>query len=322
VRDQTRKEFEESARTFCGMVNDEAVTSAYNTFKSVMTKWKKKIKANLRFKSRKNPKQNFIIQKLANRGVYLKLLGECFITEKIPEEAIGKMSSVSFHNRRWFLNCKKFISIKKCDIQTNFNKIVSVDQGIRTFATSFSPEEVNYYGDNFVNEKLIPLFKKLDVFLSKLQLLKNAKAETQWYQDQFDGLTKKINKIRNRISDLVNDLHKKIAFDLVKLYDYIILPRYETSQMVKKKGRKLDRIRTRAMNSLSSFSFKTFLKFSCLKYGKKLLDSTEEYTSKTRSWNGVIDYKLGGKKIIKDDEIIVNRDINGARGIFLLALTR
>jgi len=26
--------------------------------------------------------------------------------------------------------------------------------------------------------------------------------------------------------------------------------------------------------------------------------------------------------IIKDEEIIVNRDINGARGIFLLALTR
>jgi len=76
------------------------------------------------------------------------------------------------------------------------------------------------------------------------------------------------------------------------------------------------------MNCLSSYKFKTLLKHHCLKYGKQLLNSTEEYTSKTRSWNGIIDDKLSGKKIIKDDNISVDRDINGARGIFLLALTR
>lgn len=248
---------------------------------------------------------------------------DCFITEQKPEEAIGKMASITFQNGRWFLNCQKHIKIIKNDIQVDNNKIVSIDQGIRKFATSYSPKEVNFYGENFVNDKIIPLFKKLDVFLSKRQLITNKiKEEKQWIYDRIKFFTDKINKIRNKISDLVEDLHKRICFDLTTNYDYIILPKYETSNMVKKGKRKLNKLFARAMNCLSSFKFKSLLKYHCIKYGKKLLDSTEEYTSKTRSWNGIIDNKLSGKKIIKDDNITVDRDINGARGIFLLALTR
>jgi transposase len=35
-----------------------------------------------------------------------------------------------------------------------------------------------------------------------------------------------------------------------------------------------------------------------------------------------MDENLGGKKIIKDESIIVDRDINGARNIFIKCLTR
>jgi len=45
-------------------------------------------------------------------------------------------------------------------------------------------------------------------------------------------------------------------------------------------------------------------------------------TSKSRSWNGTIDDKLGGKKSITDGKIIVDRDINGARGILLKQLNK
>ena len=62
------------------------------------------------------------------------------------------------------------------------------------------------------------------------------------------------------------------------------------------------------------------LQWMCRKYGKRLVLVNEAYTSKTRSWDGYIHEKLGGAKTIGDGEIIVDRDMNGARGIMLRAL--
>jgi putative transposase len=52
-----------------------------------------------------------------------------------------------------------------------------------------------------------------------------------------------------------------------------------------------------------------------------VLEVNEAYTSKTVSWNGEIIRNLGGAKVIKSsDGKTMNRDLNGARGIFLRAL--
>ncbi|WBA82118.1 zinc ribbon domain-containing protein [Endozoicomonas sp. GU-1] len=58
------------------------------------------------------------------------------------------------------------------------------------------------------------------------------------------------------------------------------------------------------------------------KYGKHVVDCNEAYTSKTRSWNGSIDDRLGALKVIKGNGFTVDRDINGARNIFIKNLTR
>ena len=56
--------------------------------------------------------------------------------------------------------------------------------------------------------------------------------------------------------------------------------------------------------------------------GKQVFIVSEAYTSKTCSWCGWINRKLGGKKIFKCRRcnLCLDRDINGARGIFLRAL--
>ena len=52
-----------------------------------------------------------------------------------------------------------------------------------------------------------------------------------------------------------------------------------------------------------------------------MLDVDEAYTSKTRSWDGTANTKLGGAKVIRDETGFgMDRDVNGARGIFLRAL--
>ncbi|WP_322112035.1 zinc ribbon domain-containing protein [Aerosakkonema funiforme] len=64
------------------------------------------------------------------------------------------------------------------------------------------------------------------------------------------------------------------------------------------------------------------MKHKAFEYSKVVLDVNEAYTSKTVSWTGEIIEKLGGAKFIKSqiDNRVMNRDLNGARGIFLRAL--
>lgn len=76
----------------------------------------------------------------------------------------------------------------------------------------------------------------------------------------------------------------------------------------------------RSILGLAHYRFKMYLAWMCRKYGKRLVEVNEAYTSKTRSWDGVIKDKLGGAKTITDGEIVVDRDVNGARGILLRTL--
>ncbi|WP_422474294.1 zinc ribbon domain-containing protein [Endozoicomonas sp. ALB032] len=78
---------------------------------------------------------------------------------------------------------------------------------------------------------------------------------------------------------------------------------------------------TPAARCLTSITTKR-LKWYAKKYGKHVVDCNEAYTSKTQSWNGTIDEKLGSSKIIKGEGFTVDRDINGARNVFLKCLTR
>jgi len=72
------------------------------------------------------------------------------------------------------------------------------------------------------------------------------------------------------------------------------------------------------MLGLGHYKFKVFLKWIAKKRGKIVIDTNEAYTSKTYSKDGTIVQNLGGSKSI----LGLCRDVNGARGGLLRALTR
>ena len=77
------------------------------------------------------------------------------------------------------------------------------------------------------------------------------------------------------------------------------------------------------MLTLSHYRFKTFLKYKALEYGAQVIDVCEAYTSKTVSWTGELVANLGGSKVIKSLEgHRMDRDLNGARGIFIKNVAR
>ena len=131
-----------------------------------------------------------------------------------------------------------------------------------------------------------------------------------------------MGRARTRIKHLRSECHKQTASYLAKTYDVIILPTFETSQMVVKKSRKLHSKTARAMMTWAFYQFSQTLQHLCNRYGSKLVRITEEYTSKTCTKCGHVHNKLGSSKIFKCPECgyEILRDFNGALGIFLKAM--
>ena len=276
----------------------------------------------LKFKSRKGRKHSFSMDRMP-KGLNpaIKALGKIHLTESIPQEAINKSCIITYDKGRWFIQVQQHIKIN-AEIQGDV-KCIAIDPGVRTFATCYSDRKVIIAGYDFAKEKLLPLMKKVDRLLSKRKLIENTKKiEEKWYQEKIRGINRKIDRLKSKKDDLLLDLHNRLAFDLVQKYDVIFLPTFETKKMSKKQARRIRRRTTREMLSLGHYEFKLRIKWYAKKYGKHVVDCNESYTSKTCSWSGEIDNKLGGKKIIKDNNFIVDRDVNGARGILLKQLTK
>ena len=127
--------------------------------------------------------------------------------------------------------------------------------------------------------------------------------------------------MRWKIRDLVNELHHKAARFLCENFDVILIPTFETSEMVSRSCRKIGTKSVRMMLTFAHYRFKSFLKQKAFELGKTVIEVNEAYTSKTVSWNGEVIEKLGGRKTIKSsDGVRMDRDLNGARGILLRAL--
>ena len=316
------------------LISDNGVLEAKQTFGIVLSN-NKKNKGNktgfssLKFKSRKGIKHSFKIDRLPKDGMpFKRALGKIEITEKIPEEAINKTATITCDKNRWFLNVQQHITINT-EIQ-GIVRCVAIDLGVRTFATTFAENSVSIVGDYFAKEKLSLLMKKVDDLISQKQKLFNEFPNKkwnelpQWTKDRIVNCDKEIINFKCEKDDLIHDLHHKFSHYLVTNFDCIFLPSFETKQMVKRKGktRTIRRNTARQMLDLCHYKFKVLLKWYAKKYGKKVIDCNESYTSKTYSWSGFLDQNLGSKKIIKDGDMEVDRDINGARNIYIKCLTK
>ena len=128
-------------------------------------------------------------------------------------------------------------------------------------------------------------------------------------------------QLRQRILNLVDELHWQTARWLTSNYRLVLLPTFETQDMTRRSGRKIRSKTARMMLSFRHYVFKQRLLWKAWQRGVLVLEVNEAYTSKTRSWDGVLNENLGSRTVIRDNGGFgIDRDINGARGSFLRAL--
>ncbi|CAG8815666.1 3226_t:CDS:2 [Gigaspora margarita] len=179
--------------------------------------------------------------------------------------------------------------------QTSCNgRIVSIDPGVRTFATCYDPRgRVVEWGSGDFG-RIFRLCKQCDKFKSDLATKKGGRYKRTRY-----FLRKNMYRILLKIRNLTKEIHHKLAKWLLDHYETILLPEFRTSNMVKRKNRKIRSKTARAM----------------LTWG-------EEYTSKTCGNCGFINNIKGAKRFsCSSCKISIDRDFNGARNILLKYLS-
>ncbi|MUL36611.1 RNA-guided endonuclease InsQ/TnpB family protein [Gloeocapsopsis dulcis] len=299
---------------FCKSVPYQIKSIAIKDACKAVSNAKKKYKqgcgiSKMRFRSRKDPIQSCYIPKSAvsRKGVYHTILGELSFKERLPEN-FGDCRLV-FAYGDYYLSVPEDAPRQ---IAENQGRVVALDPGVRTFQTFFSETSFGWLGEQ-ANIKLQKLCFKLDAIISKL-----SKAKCR----QKKRLKFAVMRLRGKIKNLVDELHKKTARFLVDNFDVMLLPTFETSQMSLKAKRRIRSSSVRQMLTLSHYKFQQFLKHKAFENSKVVLDVNEAFTSKTVSWTGEIVAALGGAKVIQSKLTgqLMNRDLNGARGIFLRAV--
>lgn len=162
--------------------------------------------------------------------------------------------------------------------------------------------------------KLKEINKRIDMFksLSTNNINKRTKKHYQ----------KRCSKLRAKIKNKVNDLHWQSANYICKHFKNIFIPNFNVKPMIDKSKRNLSKNTVRTLLNLSHYKFRTKLMHCANKNNRKVIICTEQYTSKTCSKCGVINKKLGSKKIFECSNYLykVDRDINGAINICIRQL--
>ena len=187
-------------------------------------------------------------------------------------------------------------------------KSVFLDPGVRTFETLYSPDGVCGKIDGRKED-----LKKLSDQHDQLWSL-SSQSPTALKTKK--SLRERCAKLRNKIKNIVNDLHWQTCSFLCTTFQNIFIPQFEVSKMVK--GSPLGSSVTRNMLQLSHGKFRERLMYYAKTRHRSLYIVQEQYTTKTCGACGHIQ-EMGGNKTFNCNNchIKIDRDYNGARNICL-----
>lgn len=253
----------------------------------------------VKFRSKKRGDNNLFIPQSAvtENGVYHTILGKLKTAEPLWKPLHD--CRVVLQNGRYFVIILIDVAVKRPENQRL--SACALDCGVRTFQTVFSKELILKVGEHDF-QRIFRYCYALDKLVSRKK------------KERSNKFNKAMQKIRWRVRDLIDEIHNKLALTLCRIFDVVYIPSFETHDMVSKLKHKT----SRAMLGWAHYRFKMKLKAKAEEYSCKVVDCTEEYTSKTCGTCGEIS-SIGGKEVwtCKHCGCKHDRDINGARNILL-----
>ena len=220
------------------------------------------------------------------------MLGELKRREPIPHAHGDSKLTLSHHQYHLSVPFKKMgPHLSESNLRSQAPdqaRVVALDPGVRNFITWFSEDGCGKLGQEDFG-RIQRLCQHQDNLLSRAARTPSKRRR---------NMRRAAGRMTVRIQNLINELHHKTARHLVDNFDVILLPDFKTSGMVTRGQR---RIRSKTVRNLLSFAhhrFRNFLRHKASENGRTVLIVNEAYTSKTVSWTGEINHKLGGRKTV------------------------
>jgi len=273
-----------------GNTRQEAVCEAQNASKQSR-------KANggkclLRFRSCQNKSQAIQFKNSAYKsGTWFrsKIVNLQFAVAKgyeLPANCVYG-TELLYQRGQWFACFPQYIP----EVTTGSDRVIALDPGNSTFLTGYDGENILEIGKGDIG-RLTRLCLHLDKLIGKKMKATGKSKKRLRYK-----LNKAIDRLRFKIRALVDDLHRKAASLLVNSYKLIFLPTYQTSQMVVKANRKINRKSVRNMLTWAMGRFASHLEQAAKRQGVLVVRCNEAYTSKTCPKCGHVHKNLGGSKV-------------------------
>lgn len=252
-------------------------------------------------------------------------MGPLWLTEEVPGGKLDKDCKLTLDARgRFYLVVPYEIENAPDTVEASKRRVGAVDPGDRVQATVYSPndgEVVQYaVGKNGGGkDKVFGLCEKIDGMVSKLDAAKGAVERSK--------CRKRLASLRARVRNLVTEARNKIALDMSRRWDTLILPPFETSGMVRRRSRGVQgprRLHSKVARSLMSwrhYDFAVHVKNVFLRAGKEVVSPDERYTTMTCGACGVLGEKHSNEQwTCKHCGAFHLRDPAAARCIFLKAI--
>ena len=219
-----------------------------------------------------------------------------------------------------------------------------IDLGVRTFATVYT-KNATYEVCNRRYEKNYGLpvktydldfkkyHKKIDTINRLLLLRRQGWKETIVYHrtrnktmlelkkiPKTQNLKRALKKYHKRITDKVQDMHFKVAYQLVTRHNRIFIGKLSTLKILSKNNKTINRQTKRMIGVLAPSLFRQRLVYMGNKYGAEVSEVNEFLTTKTCSNCGRKKELGQSKKYICQCGMEADRDINSAKNILKVGL--
>jgi len=202
---------------------------------------------------------------------------------------------------------------------SSLDGIVACDPGVRSFQTTYNPSGQCTEWGRDAKDKIFRVCYELDKLQSEISFTaKNYYVNRKMRHRRIRNLKRASCKYRKRIKNLIKEMHCKLSQWLLENHRIILLPEFNTKEMVGK----LKSDVARSMLTLSHYKFKERLLFKQKEYPwAKVVIVKEDYTSQTCTRCGNL-HKTSSKIYhCKKCNLEMDRDLMGSRNILIKYLT-
>ncbi|KAJ8104093.1 putative transposase DNA-binding domain-containing protein [Lipomyces tetrasporus] len=301
-------------------IRDAAMGDLLKAFESGAARYKKdKMPFKIQYRSRRKCFQESIVihsKHWARGSGKYAFLRQIKSAEKLPEKLSYDSRLVMERSTGHFYLCVP-APLEMVEGPTGVPRVMSLDPGVRSFMTGYSPDgEMVELGKGDIG-RIYRLCHWLDDLQSRWSV-KGLDHRKKWRMKRAGA------RIRQRIRNLVNDLHCRIAKYLCSSINLIIMPTFPTQQMVRRGRRRIRSKTARAMATWAHYRFQQRLLDKAREYGWcQVVLVSEAHTSKTCGACGRLN-NIGGSKVFKCSHcgLVCDRDANGARNILVRYCTK